>query len=40
MGCDETKVNDWLVDVRDMREQDGKKVTEGLAEKAKKILAS
>jgi hypothetical protein len=31
-------MNEWLVDVCDMRMQDAKKVTVGLAEKAKKIL--
>jgi hypothetical protein len=38
MGCDETKMNDWLIDVCDIRERDGKRVTEVLAEMARNIL--
>ena len=37
-GCDQTKMNEWLVDMIDMREQNAQKVTVGLAEKAEKIL--
>jgi hypothetical protein len=39
LGCDEAKMVDWLHDVCELREQEAKKVTEGLAEKAKKLIA-
>ena len=39
MGCDEKKMIDWLHDVCELREQEAKKITEGLAEKANKMLA-
>merc|ERR1712100_178341 len=39
MGMDEKKMVDWLHDVCELREQEAKKVTEGLAEKATKMVA-
>ena len=32
-------MTEWLKDVCELREQEAKKVTEGLAEKAKKMIA-
>ena len=39
LGCDEAKMVDWLHDVCELREQEARKVTEGLAEKAKKLVS-
>ena len=39
LGCDEAKMVDWLHDVCELREQGARKVTEGLAEKAKKLVS-
>jgi hypothetical protein len=37
-GCDEEKFVAWLEDVCELRGQEAKKVSEALAEKAKKLL--
>ena len=39
MGCDEVKMVEWLRDVCEVRDHEAKNVTDGLAEKAKKLLA-
>ena len=39
LGCDEAKMVNWLHDLCELRLQEAKKVTEGLAEKAKKLVA-
>ena len=37
-GCDETKFTQWLEDVCEVRNQEAKKITDGLAEKCSKML--
>ena len=38
LGRDTEKMTQWLKDVCEVREQDGKKISEALAEKAEKIV--